>query len=368
MHRLRSSPGSVLVVVLVTLMFTSVALVLFVEQASTDLLVETRDSTARRLRREAYSSLEAVLATLEDFRRVGGGLHSQAEGWGDPLGFSGWQPREGCTVEVTLEDESGKISLSHVDSGTFINLFKSWDLKQADAERLTDSLLGWMRKDYVPMSSRMLDYDQGDLPYEPPERPMRSFTELAAIDYAREVFYDEAGRPNDLWRRFTATFSLYDYTQINLNAAPPDVLVALGFSDVSQQNRLNDFLTGKGGYSSQGPAWLTNTAQAAGVMGTPALPPGTGTIVRALRINLAVHEGRAVYRLSAVVAPSGGATIVKTTATSTRTPTSGTTGSTTTAAAPAPATPAPQLNYPFTLLEITENAEMSAPPPAAPPA
>ena len=76
----KSSRASVLVIVLVTLLFTSFALVLFMEQASTDLLVEARDLTAQRLRRDAYSVLEATLATLEDFRLAGNGLHSPAEG------------------------------------------------------------------------------------------------------------------------------------------------------------------------------------------------------------------------------------------------------------------------------------------------
>ena len=371
MKRLRLSRGSVLVIVMVTLLFTAFAVVLFIEQASTDLLVEAREAAARRLRRDAYSTLESTLATLNDFIQADGALHSPAEGWGDPLGFSGWQPREGCTAVVTLEDESGKISLSHLDSATLTNLFKSWELKQADAERLTDALLGWTRRDYVPVTSRSPDYEQGTLPYETPMRPLRSFSELAAIDYAREVFYDEQGRPNDLWRRFVATFSLFNSSQLTLNAAPPDVLTALGFSDLSQQGRLKDFLTGGGSYVSQGPQWLSSTSQAAGILGTAALPPGIGLQVRALRVNVTVREGRAEFHLSAVVAPSGGATIVQTTATSTRSATSGSTSTTTSTSttgkpAAAPATPAPQLNYPFTLLEIRENGEIPPSPPAVP--
>jgi hypothetical protein len=137
----RSTRSSVLVIVLVTLLFTAVALVAFIEQASSDLLVEARVAAAKRLRREAYSALEVTLATLQDFSKAGNGLHHPAEGWGDPLGFAGWTPREGCTAEVTLEDESGKIPLAKVDRATLVNVFKAWQLAQADAERLADSLL-----------------------------------------------------------------------------------------------------------------------------------------------------------------------------------------------------------------------------------
>jgi general secretion pathway protein K len=368
MKQIHSTRSSVLVIVLVTLVFTSVALVAFIEQASNDLLVEARAAAARRLRREAYSGLEVTLATLQSFIQADNGLHHPAEGWGDPLGFAAWSPREGCTVEVKLEDESGKLSLPRVDATTFKNLFESWQMSPADAERLTDALLGWMRKDYVPASGLPTDYDQQSIPYAAPGRSLRSFSELAAIDYARDVFYDEQGRPNDYWRRFVATFSLYNYQQMNLNAAQPGVLEALGFSDPSQQQRMNDYLAGTGAYVAQGPRWFNSTGDAASVLGSAALPAQAGTQIRALRVNVTVREGRAEFRLTAVVAPPGGATIVQTTATSATAPASGTTPTastaSTTAPAVAPATPAARLNYPFTLLEITENAEMPAAPPS----
>ncbi len=362
--------GSVLVIVLVTILFTSVALVAFIEQASNDLLVEARASAAKRLRVEAYSALEVTLATLQSFSQAGSGLHHPAEGWEDPLAFAGWTPRDGCTAEVTFEDESGKIPLSRADATTLKNLFDAWQMPPADAERLTDALLGWMRKDYVPASGRPTDYDQMAIPYAAPARPLRSFTELAAIDYAREVFYDEQGRPNDLWRRFVATFSLYNFQQINLNAAKPDVLAALGFTDLSQQQRMGEYVSGTGGYAGQGPRWFTSPGEVSSVLGSAELPAMSGVLIRALRVNITLREGKSEFRLTAVVSPQGGATIVPSTATSATPAASGTAtapaaaaGTTSTAAA---ATPAPRLNYPFTLLEIKENAEMSPVPPVPP--
>ncbi len=362
--------ASVLVIVLVTLLFTSVALVAFIEQASSDLLVEARAASAKRLRQEAYSALEVTLATLQSFGQADNGLHSPAEGWGDPLGFAGWTPREGCTAEVTLVDESGKLPLTRVDAATLVNLFDAWQLAPADAQRLADALLGWMRKDYVPASGQPTDYDQVTIPYNAPGRSLRSFSELAAIDYAREVFYDDQGRLNDLGRRFEATFSLYNFSQVNLNAASPDVFLALGFSDVTQQQRVSDYLAGTGAYVSQGPRWFNSTGDISAVLGSGALPPLAGAQIRALRVNITIHEGRSEFRLTAVVAPSGGATIVKSTATSATEAASGN-GTTPPSAAPtgptvAPVTPAARLNSPFTLLEIRENADMSpVPPPAA---
>jgi general secretion pathway protein K len=356
----------VLVIVLVTLLFTSVVLVAFIEQASSDLLVEARVATAKRLRLEAYSALEVTLATLQDFIKAGNGLHHPAEGWDDPLGFAGWTPREGCTAEVTLEDESGKIPLARVDRATLLNLFKAWQLSQVDAERLADALLVWMRPDYVPASGTLPDYDQGAIPYDSPGRSLRSYSELAAIDVARDVFYDQSGRPNDLWRRFAATFSLFNYAQANLNAATPDMLAALGFSDPTQQLRMDDYLSGTGTYAGQGPRWFKSPGDAASVLGSGALPATVGVQISALRINITLREGRSEFRLSAVVAPGGGATTVPAKATSATPAASASTAPPSATPPPAPASPAAKLNYPFTLLEIEENTEMPPAPPAPP--
>ena len=59
----RAQPrASVLVIVMITILFTAFALVAFIEKAGNDLLVEHREAQARRLRMEAYSALEVTLA------------------------------------------------------------------------------------------------------------------------------------------------------------------------------------------------------------------------------------------------------------------------------------------------------------------
>ena len=99
-----------------------------------------------------------------------------------------------------------------------MNVFETWQLAPADAQKLADALLGWMRRDYVPASGTPTDYDQMAIPYNAPGRSLRSYSELAAIDDAQAVFYDDQGRPNDLWRRFVATFSAPTVTWCRLLA------------------------------------------------------------------------------------------------------------------------------------------------------
>ena len=145
----RAPRASVLVIVMVTLLFAAFALVAFIEKATNDLLVEQRDAEAKRLRMEAYSALEVTLAVLEDFREASNGLHSPAEGWGDPLTFAAYTPTEGRTVEVSFEDESGKISLPHTDAPTLARLFQTWDITKSDADTLADAMMGWMQRGHV---------------------------------------------------------------------------------------------------------------------------------------------------------------------------------------------------------------------------
>jgi general secretion pathway protein K len=384
LHPAASKGGSVLVIVLVTLVITALALTAFLDKASSDLIVAAREADARRLRQEAYSALEVTLSVLSAFNQTVGSLHSPAEGWGDPLTFANYTPTEGRTVEVSFEDESGKLSLPNVDSTTLLALFQLWGMTQTDAQRLTDALLNRMKPNYTPTGTFTPDYDQAAIPYTVPGRSLRSFDELASIDVARDVFYGEDGRPNDLWHRFAATFSLLNYRQPNLNSANPDVLAALGSFDATQQQNVSDYLNGAGSYQNQGPTYFRNVRDAAPVIGQGSVT-GFSTQISALRIHITVHDGRAVYRLGAVVTLPGqqAAQTVESSATN---GTSGASASTTAAPAatptPAPSTTTaqtgaasaaggnnsavtpPKLNYPFTVLEIHENDE---PVPVAPP-
>lgn len=376
-----SRRASVLVIVMITLLFTAFALVAFIEKAGNDLLVEQHDAEARRLRMEAYSALEVTLAVLEDFRQAGNGLHSPAEGWGDPLTFAGYTPTQDRTVEVSFEDESGKISLPRTDAATLSRLFQSWEMPQTDADALADSIMGWMQRGHTYTSAVAPDYEQFSPAYDSPNRPLRSYGELAAIEKARDVFYDESGQPNDLWRKFAAAVSLLNFARPNINGAKPDALLALGQFQLTQQQNVNDYIAGTGSYLSQGPGYFQNITDAQRIAGPDGNLGAFGTTISALRVFITVHDGASQFRLAAVVTPQGGgASPVTQTATSERTQASQasarnagqqqqnqTTSAQQTSQNNRQTKASRNLNYPFTLLEIRENDEIP-PPPAPPPA
>src|SRR3954470_2357258 len=175
LRRRSCTRGTVLVIVLITLIFAAFALVIFMDKAGNDLLVEQRDAEARRLRREAYSALEVTLSVLSEWRAVNNGLHSPSEGWSDPLTFANYTPTEGRTVDVAFEDESGKISLPRANVLVLTNLFKSWNFRQDEADQLVDALLGWMQNNHVYTTGLIPTYEQAVIPYLPPARPLRSY-------------------------------------------------------------------------------------------------------------------------------------------------------------------------------------------------
>jgi general secretion pathway protein K len=370
--------STVLVLVLLLLAFAAAALTAFIEKAGSDLLVEIRHSDAKRLRQEALSALEVTLAVLEDFRQADSGLHSASEGWGDPLSWAGWEPSAGRTIDVSFQDESGKIPIAHVDMPTLTNLFELWQMSPADAEKLADAILGWMQSGYSYSSAVAPDYASATVPYAEPARPMRSYGELAAIDFAKDVFFDANGLPNGNFWRFVNDISLFNFSQPNANGANADVLGAEGQYTDAQRQHIGDYLTGTGQYAQEGRQWFQNAATLGAVAGLGGNAATFGTTISALRITITVHEGRSQFRLSAVVAPQGGATINQTAATnataaastaSTATTTSVTnaTQPSSTASTAATAAAASQsINYPFTLLEMLEDDEIPQTPPETP--
>ncbi len=383
-RRRPSLRGSVLVIVMITLMFATFALVTFMEKASVDLLVEQREALSRRLRVEAYSALETTLGVLNEFREVGSGLRSPAEGWSDPLEFAGYTPSDDREVHIQFDDESGKIPLPRANAQLLTNLFKHWGFVEVEAEALADAMLGWIKRDHVYASAVQPNYDSGPIPYLSPGRSLRSYGELAAIEKVRETFFDAEGRPNDYWKRFVDSVSLFDFPRPNLNGARPDTLAALGQFDDTQLKNLGDYLSGSGTYQTQGPQFFQSPNEAQRVTGPTGDTGGFASTISALRITITVRDGRTEFKLSTVVAPPSGASTIQTTATAARTQTSGAVGQSASqqqnrpnagqAAARPGANPAAgaggsaaqSLKYPFTLLEIRENDEI--PPPPAPPA
>lgn len=346
-----SQRGAVIVLVLVTLLLASFLLAAFIRRTGTELLADARAAERRELRAEAYSALESVLAVIAAQQKEEGALHGPDENWSRALAESGYLPAKGREVELSFEDESGRISLPQADAVTLQTALEAAGQSQADAERMANALLAWMR-DGDANTARDLDapdYESNEPAYQPAHRALRSWQELSAVEMNRRVFFDEAGRPTDVLRAFMRDFSLYSFSKTNLNGAKESVLVTLGLNPSEagalENHRLRPRRPDEDGF-------FKSMTDAATVLGSAAAPDRFGTEMAALRINVTVRQGGIVFRLTTVVASPGGA---------------GATVSARATARPAPegATPPTErkrLDYPFTVLEIREDIEAPEPP------
>jgi hypothetical protein len=350
-RRPRRQAGSVILLVLVTVLLAAFMLTKFVERAGTELMADARAGDRARLRREAYSALETTLAVLADVRAVDEGLYSPAQGWDRPLEYASYTPAGGLEVEVGFDDETGRISLPRADAPTLEALFGLLGVDQAQAERASDALMTWMHADYVPptLESDPGNYEQAALPHHAAGRPLRSLDELASIAVVRDLLFDDEGRPNARWAAFVANVSLQSFDRVNLNSATPGALAAAGLGS-SQINGLDDFLHPRGAGGAR--PFFKGANEAAAFLGATAPADRFGTEIRVLRINVTVRDGASRYRLSAVVAPPG----------ATPPPVRPPVPDQTKRPAPdqAPEEKAPvvvkKLDYPFAVLEVVEDA------------
>ncbi|MDB6114727.1 MAG: hypothetical protein JWQ62_1672 [Lacunisphaera sp.] len=361
--------GSVVVVVLVTLLFASLLLTRLSEASSTDLLVARRVADRARLRGDAYGAMETTLAALVDFRTVDGGLYAPTQGWGDPLGYAGYVPREGVTFDVSFEDESAKLSLPRINLDTLNALLVQLGLTVPDAARVADAMFVWMRNGHVAAESATAAtvYEQGDPPAHPPYRSLRSFDELAGVAVAKDFFYDLDGHPKPLLNDFVQAVSLYQFATTNLNSAPPAVLQATGW-DPSQTSTLQKYLTTPVSATKTKP-YIRSLAEARRQVGNVAAR-NLGAQIQLLRINLTAHQGAALLKLSALVTWSGQATMPASLAANPEAATAAT-GARSTASNQAQTRPATNnaansLRYPFTVLELSETTLPEPTPPPAP--
>ncbi len=347
----RRTAGSVILLVLVTVLLAAFMLTKFVQRASTELLADARAGDQAQMRREAYSALEVTLAVLADVRTYDKALYSPAQGWDHPLEYAGYEPPDGMRVDITFEDESGRISLPKADAATLESLFVVTGVDRNQAERASDALLVWMKADYVPptLESDPGNYERAAIPHTPARRPLRSLSELASVAVVRDLLFDETGRPNDRYRQFAAAVSLQSFDKVNLNAATPEALAASGLAP-AQASSL------RAGNRNGALPYFRALGEASTAVGTALPTDRFGVEIQALRINVAVRDGGRLYRLSLVVAIGNGV------GTTSRTPAS---GGTTAAATPtttastvqkAPVT-LKKLDYPFKVLELLEDVE-----------
>jgi len=343
--RPNSRRGSVVIFVLGIILLAAFLITRLMDRAAVELAAESKAAQRAGLREEALSGLEASLAVLADESAARSGLHDPAEGWDHPLSLMSYVPAEGYTVETTVEDDTGKLSLPLADEAVLGAFLEAIGCPATAQDRLIDALMVWTRPDRLSTEG---DADSAllaaaKLPYEAPQRALRSFAELRAIPAAREVFIDESGNWNELGRRFEAGVSLFAFNASNVNSARPEVLQARGVdaSRIAAMASLREQQNSR-------PSIFRNAADLSAAWGGDATRPGLGTDALCLHVIVTVKSGARVYRLDAWVRPPGAAVSTATGRRQTKTVEA-------TPVASVRNNPPKKVDYPFQILELRDN-------------
>lgn len=364
--------GSVVVVVLVLVFFGAFLLTQLVDTGSVEMIIEMRRADTEHLRDDAYSALETTLAVLADFRAIDRRLYAPEQGWADPLAYAGYVPREGVNIDVEFQDESGKLSLPRLTRDQLVSLFFNLGTTESDADKLADALFAWMHEDYTPAHYDIdsSDYELAPIPYHVANRSPRSIQELRAVSVVRDFLFDEAGELTPLGQAFADSISLYNFNGSNVNAGVSTTLATIGLDD-TQIDATNNYLLGLAGRAQGAPPYFRSGQELRSVVGN-AQTRGLDTDIKVLRITITARQGAAVLRLSTVVCQPGAATLPglakiedETKDQQQQTNPQPQTATRRTGTAATRNTETTSLNYPFTVLELTETAiAQPSPPPA----
>lgn len=134
---------------------------------------------------------------------------------------------DGCEADVKISDESGKIPLSSMDAEKFVKIFEEWGMfvgVRAAGGGLHSRLVRFRRRARrLRGGVRRLRQGRG----APPNRAFKSFSELAFVKNANEIFFDADGNPTDFYRILSENFSLENFSKVNLNSASEETLAIL---------------------------------------------------------------------------------------------------------------------------------------------
>lgn len=302
----KTSPrrGSVIVVVLITLMLASLMLVKFMESSEVELVLATRAADRAHLKTDAYAALETALAVMAEIKTIDDGkLHTPAQGWGDPYAYSGEAPREGLSVSFEFQDESGRISLPTLKFDDLVLLVTALGLGDSDAKRFADALFTWMDEEHVTqdIEADATRYERAAVPHKPPHRSLRSWEELRAVAVASSYVYDEDGALTPFGQALHDNLSLYRYGSANINAITPGWLMMHKW-DEYQIASLEGYKGGKASRPAGAPPWFREVGEVNKAVGAKVDVEGLDTEAKLVRILITLKEGAATLRLNALVA------------------------------------------------------------------
>lgn len=220
--------GLVLLMVLLLLALVSVMVLAFSQEWRLELLLARNHVASRQAALLAeggvYYALGKLVEAQQAERRSPQAALEEAP---EELWRGDGTPRElavpGGRVVLRVTDESGKVNLNQASEGLLLRLFQAVGEEGPGAQALVDALLDWRDPDHNPRpQGAESDYYARFLPPYPAKN--------GPLDVVEELFWIKGFDASRLLRLRELVTVQRTGRGVNLNAAPPEVLQALGFT------------------------------------------------------------------------------------------------------------------------------------------
>ena len=224
--------GSVLLLVILILTLISVLILSWAQEWRTELKLASNFGEAHKCQRLAEAGIYYALGKLVTAKTAEmGGMNPaapQAQRDSGPLWQGDQKPHElelpDGKVEVRIGDEGGKINLNLASEPLLLNFFTVLGLPEPQVRTMVDSILDWRVKGGYPRlyGAKNPYYLSLDPPYVAKNGPFETVEELAWVrGFEASPLIPQLSR----WLTVRSGES-----GINLNTAPLEVLLAMGFA------------------------------------------------------------------------------------------------------------------------------------------
>jgi general secretion pathway protein K len=280
----------------------------FIEKGLSEIAGEGYYVERDRLRLKAYGALEVTLAVLADFIAIEQSLQSPAQGWGDPIGYAGVDFGDRVDVRVIFTDLSARLPLNNLDESSLFLLFDEIGIPPEDNLLLTNSLLDWIDEDDETRidGAETDEYGFREIPHRAANRAIHNLEELSVVEGFDIYFFDEEGRPNEIFDFFAELVSPYGTGTLNANTVGAMTLRVAGSMSDPQIDAIEDYRAGADGLpGNDDDRYFASRDELLEVI--VEMPPDItlGVNMSILGIEVQVTEGNAVFALNAVISLDG---------------------------------------------------------------
>ena len=127
--------------------------------------------------------------------------------------------------DVTVQSEGARLNLNYILRNNhreiLVNLFTQWGMKVDQAEAVADCMYDWVTPGDLKSlnGAKANDYAQANLPQRPTYQPFVSFDEVKLVM--------NAGALDKVKSNWQDSFTLWSSGPLNVNEAPPELIVAV---------------------------------------------------------------------------------------------------------------------------------------------